>query len=220
MLKCHIVRQLLPSYTDGLLDEESHRDVEEHLETCTDCDTLATSMRLEIDDSRRVSAADGKEVKFLKRWKRRSVLTALGIALSFLVLIGVYLKLFYWGFPISETDVAVNGYTATQKNPEGEDELIFMLNFELAGGKALMMQTKYLDEDETDDGTRGVILTPRAVFVNPLDNMGATYRYGYHLGSVGSENNFRITVRYNDKKVVYDMREWSEDNSAFNYYAY
>jgi hypothetical protein len=206
MLKCHIVRQLLPSYLDGLLDEESRRDVEEHLETCTDCDTLAKSMRLEIEDSRRVSTVDGKEVKYLRRWKRRSVLRAFLIALSLLVLFTVYLKLFYWGFAVSEEDVTVKAYTVTQKNPEGQDERIFLLDFELVGGKALMMQTKYLDEDE-QYGTRGVILTPRAVFVNPLDNIGAAYQYGYHIGT---KNNFRITVRYDDKKVVYDMREWSQ----------
>ena len=36
-MKCEIVKDLLPSYIDGLTSAESNSEVEAHLETCQEC---------------------------------------------------------------------------------------------------------------------------------------------------------------------------------------
>lgn len=36
-MKCEIIRDLLPSYVDGLTSGESDRAIEEHLRDCGDC---------------------------------------------------------------------------------------------------------------------------------------------------------------------------------------
>lgn len=48
-MKCAIIRDLLPSYIDKLTSEESNREIEKHLETCSDCQSCYDSMTEDID---------------------------------------------------------------------------------------------------------------------------------------------------------------------------
>ena len=59
-LTCGVVRDLLPSYVEGLTSEETNRAVEAHLASCPDCaarrdamaapeDAEATEQRREVD---------------------------------------------------------------------------------------------------------------------------------------------------------------------------
>ena len=47
-MKCEIIRDLLPSYIDGLTSEESNQAIEEHLEGCRECRRYLEEMRKEI----------------------------------------------------------------------------------------------------------------------------------------------------------------------------
>ena len=47
-MKCEIIRDLLPSYMDGLTSVESNEIVEKHLEQCEECNTYFEEMRKEI----------------------------------------------------------------------------------------------------------------------------------------------------------------------------
>lgn len=112
MLKCHIVRQLIPNYFDGLLDEESQKDVAEHIATCVDCEAFVKSVQIEIIDSASAAASAVKEVKYLKKFKKRTVIIVLLAVAFMLALFGIILKLFFWGTPVKSTDMIVNEYTA------------------------------------------------------------------------------------------------------------
>ena len=46
-LNCEIIRDLLPSYIDGLTSQESNRLVEEHLESCAECREYLKEMQAE-----------------------------------------------------------------------------------------------------------------------------------------------------------------------------
>jgi hypothetical protein len=46
-MKCEIIRDLLPSYVDGLTSEVSNEAVEEHLAQCEDCRAYCEKMRQE-----------------------------------------------------------------------------------------------------------------------------------------------------------------------------
>ncbi len=43
-LSCPIVRDLLPSYVEGLTEEETAQAVKAHLDDCPDCARLYTAM--------------------------------------------------------------------------------------------------------------------------------------------------------------------------------
>ena len=42
-MKCEIIRDLIPLWSEGLCSEESSREVREHIETCESCRRLCGS---------------------------------------------------------------------------------------------------------------------------------------------------------------------------------
>ena len=44
-MKCDVIKDLLPSYVDGLCSIESNKIIQEHLEQCNDCRKLYDQMR-------------------------------------------------------------------------------------------------------------------------------------------------------------------------------
>ena len=88
-LPCEVIRDLLPSYVDGLTGETTNTLLEAHLAVCSNCKAALNAMR--EPDGRTVSENDQKELDFLKKNKRRnrrvalvSVLTALALLIGLL----------------------------------------------------------------------------------------------------------------------------------------
>ena len=46
---CKIVKDLLPSYIDGLTSEETQKYIETHLEECNECKEILENMKKVID---------------------------------------------------------------------------------------------------------------------------------------------------------------------------
>lgn len=110
-LTCGVVRDLLPSYVEGLLGEESREAVERHLEGCPDCAARRDAMTAPTEEPQK----SVKEVDFLKRVKsrnRRRVL--ISIAATFTALLAAFLlKVFVIGTPLQAETVACE---VTEKN--------------------------------------------------------------------------------------------------------
>lgn len=68
-MKCCIVKDLLPSYIDGLTSEETNAEIEKHLEGCTACHTIYEQMTAVISDK---MPSEEKEIDFLKNLKTRT----------------------------------------------------------------------------------------------------------------------------------------------------
>ncbi len=88
-LPCEVVRDLLPSYADGLTSEATNALLEQHLDACAGCKAALDAMR--EPDGRAASENDKKEIDFLKKNKRRnrrialiSILTALALLVGLL----------------------------------------------------------------------------------------------------------------------------------------
>ncbi|MBS1315556.1 MAG: zf-HC2 domain-containing protein, partial [Anaerotignum sp.] len=47
-MKCEIIRDLLPSYVDGLTSEESNREITAHLAECATCKEILEQMQEEV----------------------------------------------------------------------------------------------------------------------------------------------------------------------------
>ena len=67
-LTCGVVRDLLPSYVEGLTSPESNTAVERHLSECPDCAQLRTAL---AGAPKQAAPEDSKEVDYLKKVKRR-----------------------------------------------------------------------------------------------------------------------------------------------------
>ncbi|MEA4815061.1 MAG: DUF4825 domain-containing protein [Oscillospiraceae bacterium] len=114
-LDCAIVRDLLPSYVDGLTSEATNRAVKEHLSGCADCAAVLSRMNeQEAEICERVA-----EVDYLKKVRRRSTRRSLviGIILMLLGMAILSFRFFYVGSAADAEDVAchvtVEGGTVT-----------------------------------------------------------------------------------------------------------
>nr|WP_325211326.1 DUF4825 domain-containing protein [uncultured Oscillibacter sp.] len=106
-LTCGVVRDLLPSYIEGLLGEDSRKAVDRHLESCPAC----TAQKEAMAAMPRAEEAEetAKEVNYLKRVKKGTAKKiVLAVACTALVLLGgAALKLFVIGTPLQPQSVAV-----------------------------------------------------------------------------------------------------------------
>lgn len=77
-LACCVVRDLLPSYIEGLTETETAAMVKEHIDACPTCQQMEQDMRRTVP----VESFPKRELKFLRRIRRTRLLAAI---LSFLV---------------------------------------------------------------------------------------------------------------------------------------
>lgn len=102
-LSCEIVRDLLPSYLDGIASGETRAAVERHMAECSDCRETLRRMR----EPEKTPPPEEKEIDYLKTVRRRSfrkVAVILGIVV--LLSMAAMLRLFYIGFPVDSRAIA------------------------------------------------------------------------------------------------------------------
>lgn len=111
-LTCGVVRDLLPSYVEGLTSQETNVAVERHLADCQDCARLRADLTGETADP----AEESKEVDYLKKVKRRGRRrVVMAVAVTVLVLaLGIAAKLFIIGAPASRESLS---WTTSTKVP-------------------------------------------------------------------------------------------------------
>ena len=112
-LPCAIVRDLLPSYVEGLTEAETTAAVKEHLETCESCRSRYETM----SDGEAVPTAEPKEVDYLKTVRNKNrKMVILSVVLAVVLLLScVGAKLFLIGSPANFESVAVS-IVPTQDN--------------------------------------------------------------------------------------------------------
>lgn len=66
---CKIVQDLLPSYIDGLTNEDTNQYIGEHLEECEECKKELENMKKELKSE--VTKKDSKEVKYIKKFNNK-----------------------------------------------------------------------------------------------------------------------------------------------------
>ncbi len=88
---CHVIRDLLPLYTDNACSSQSRALVEEHLEECPDCTAMLRSLRDDELVADLLEERDSVIQYAVRRFRRRSA--AVGSAVSGAVLIPVLLCL-------------------------------------------------------------------------------------------------------------------------------
>lgn len=95
-LPCAVVRDLLPSYVEGLTEPETNEAVKAHLEGCADCSNRYDSMKLSGQEE---SGRQEKEVAYLRTIRRRNrnriILSVAGVLAA--VLVWAFLSVFVIG---------------------------------------------------------------------------------------------------------------------------
>ena len=118
-LPCEVVRDLLPSYVDGLTCEMTNRLVDAHMECCEPCRAALDAMRAPEAEPERESDGGTKEIDYLKknrRHNRKVLLGSLFGALA-LVILALFLSMCVVGEELSGQaalcDVQIDGNLLT-----------------------------------------------------------------------------------------------------------
>lgn len=113
-MKCEIIRDLLPSYLDGLTSEESNQAVEEHLKECEACMAYLQTMKEAVASERYVEKSREeikKEIHPLKKIERetrkRIVIAVFAVLLTVGILGTLYESLYGTGTQASAEDVKI-----------------------------------------------------------------------------------------------------------------
>lgn len=157
-LTCGVVRDLLPSYVEGLTSPESNTAVERHLSECPDCAQLRTAL---AGAPKQAAPEDAKEVDYLKKVKRRGWRrVAAAVAVTVLLLTaGVAAKLFVIGTPIQTQGMS---WVISTDVPGQLDIRVYSI----WSGTACRQW-------ETEQEPEGIVrVTCRQVLPSPLSNSG------------------------------------------------
>lgn len=82
-ISCHIIRDILPLYLDGVVSDDTRTMVEEHLETCSNCQKEAALLQqnVVVPTVKNIQFAEAKMLKGLKKQIHRKNLAAVLVSI-------------------------------------------------------------------------------------------------------------------------------------------
>jgi len=114
MMECAIIKDLLPSFIDGLTSKESNRAVGEHLKECAKCRDYLEEMKAELESGKYMEINKEQEkaeiwiFKKLKKIMERTVFgTIVAVLLVMVVLWGIYEQTFIFRISTLSDEVEV-----------------------------------------------------------------------------------------------------------------
>ena len=214
--ECNIIRDILPLYIEELVSEDTVSFVEEHLNGCAECRVEMEKMKEgndfeTLENSRDRRKKDIVPLKLLKKKMRnRKIATIIISCLSVGVLAGCFF-FFAVFYGVTAKSDAVNLQTEFQYNDSAYLDQSFALHIMRLDGLPLNATVKNVYE--TDEYGKKILIgyevIPRSLMVNWGQHAGSyTIGYAYIEETAPSEDfNFTITVKFQDKTVVYSMVE-------------
>ena len=193
-MKCEIIKDLLPSYIDGLTSNYSNEEIEKHLESCQECKTFYQEMTGEIED--KLPATEVQGLDYLKKVRKKNIRMVALAAGSVAVVLLILVSLFAVGFPVSSEDMDMS-YQLTDNNLE--------IAFQLKNGHDLISSVKRQIVYDDDHKVIGIEQRYRPVWVfnNPFDDVGSSFSLGTEIPKQDSKKQFTHTlfIEYSDKTV-------------------
>ncbi len=107
-MSCDIIRDLLPSYIDGIATDETNKIVKEHIEVCESCKKTLEFMSAPEEQK---DINEKKEINFLKKVKKRNIkaviISAVAVVLVFVIGFAVkkYVEEYVVEVPIEASDL-------------------------------------------------------------------------------------------------------------------
>lgn len=224
-LKCCVVRDLLPLYTDDVVSEDTHALVENHLVNCEECRAAHFAMKVKLDLP---DVPDGAEViKHVKRkWGMKQFWKGIVIAaLTAALLFGGFLFLYGYGLPVKAEDVVLSAGLQCQIEhdrelgklvPTGEQVWIMDVDTK-TGSPCTRSEWVYAEGDEGYPVAVGIRLYVRRSPISLPWSSNGPIRHGMASSDDGEycwTDDFTITVVCADQEITYSMKEeglWSKD---------
>lgn len=196
-MKCEIVKDLLPSYIDGLTSTESNSEIEEHLKTCQECKDVLDQMKTEIDVEN--IELNKETIKPFKKLNKRVLQSVLITIAGCILIVGSYFYFFEIGWKAESKDINIE-YSY-------QDDSI-RIDFELTNGKEL---NSWIDHKKSP-----VTITFTECFDSVLDDIGNEFSYGIREEDESGKmkkftNDDCIIVRFKDKTETLYLKEIAEE---------
>lgn len=131
-MKCEIIKDLLPSYLDGLTSDESNSEIVKHLENCSECCAVLEQMKTEIDAEK--ITINKEQIRPLRKLKKKIVQAVLSAVACCVLLIGSYFYFFGIGWGVHSEDLKIT---------YSYDQNAVLFHFELTNGRVLNARTNY-----------------------------------------------------------------------------
>ena len=193
-MKCEIVKDLLPSYIDGLTSAESNSEIEEHLLTCQECTEALGQMKTEVDVEN--FELNKEMIKPFKKLNKR-IFRAVIITLAVCILItGSYFYFFAIGWRVNSNDMNIE-YSSNN----GE----ILIEFELTNGNVLNNWSKH--------STSVASISFTECFSSILDDRGKypnQFSYGISKTEPFTDDDY-IILRFKDKTETLYLKEIAEE---------
>lgn len=199
-MKCEIIKDLFPSYIDGLTSSESNLEIEEHLKNCHQCKEIFEQMKAEIRVEN--TKYNKEKINPFKKLNRK-IFQAVIITLTVCALaVGSYIYFFGIGWKVNSDDMNI-GYA--YKNG------IILFEFELTTGKVLNSWTN------VEKSNKNIKFTE--CFSSDFDDRGEhpnQFSYGIHCtdnnGNIREfADNDCIILHFKDKTETFYLKEIAEE---------
>ena len=199
-MKCEIIRDLLPSYIDGLTSNESNFEIEEHLNNCKQCKEVFEEMKSEITAEN--IEVNKEKIKPFKKLNKRVLQSVLITLASCLLAVGVYFYFFGIGWNVSSDNLKII---------YSYDDSVILIDFELTDGKVL---NSWIDSEQSYP-----IIKFTECFSSVLDDRGENpneFSYGIHYkDDAGNQktfaNNDCIILHFKDKTETLLLKEIAKE---------
>ncbi|MGN0135302.1 zf-HC2 domain-containing protein, partial [Anaerotignum sp.] len=195
-MKCEIIRDLLPSYMDGLTSEESNMEIETHMEGCELCSEILQQMRKEMEAK---EGKDKRKINPFRKFNRRMRGAVAGAVAVCICLGGLGYKAFGQGFSIDPNEITMD------VRLDGD---MLCLDFALEKGNLMHYGTMY---DETSAS-----IDLRKVWALPGDYLGAEpnrFSWGMNLDVLTVGTGERMEVQMADGSLTVMEASDEEDGT-------
>lgn len=177
-MKCEIIRDLLPSYVDGLTSEESNREITAHVAECAPCKEILEQMQEEVQEK---APKEKRKINPFRKFNRR-MMSAVAVAVVICIGVGGFgYKAFARGFAINPQEITME--------PKLEGDMLY-LNFSVEKG-GLTNVSSFYDSEVASISLRNVWQLPTE------EQASKEYCWGMNLNmlKIGSGERMNVELK-------------------------
>lgn len=194
-MKCEIIRDLLPSYVDGLTSAESNREIETHIETCEPCRKILEQMQEDVQEK---PAKEKRKINLFRKFNRR-MRRAVAMAVAVCIGVGGFgYKAFAKGFAINPNEITME--------PTLDGDMLY-LNFAVENGVLVHSASMY-DNTSASIDLRKAWASPGDVEQNEPNH----FRWGMNLRALTVDSGERMEMQLIDGGLA--VVEMPNENSV------
>ncbi|PAK47421.1 hypothetical protein CHH75_24190 [Paenibacillus sp. 7541] len=196
IMKCDMIRDLLPSYIEKLTSSYSNEEIDKHLESCEACRQFYREMTEETGlYMPSIDKDEAQKLNYLKKVrkinKRKIILSVSAV----LLLAVAVIWLFAIGTRVSSEDVNIAHHMSNGR---------LEVHLTLENGKDLLVSSKstFIYDENGNVIGHETRYTPKGVLHNPFDNVGNEYMLGTQLSNEPDYQHSFI-LEFKDKSMTF-----------------